>query len=136
MVVFLVLVLTVFYKARLDILRIVEYTKTYKFPTCLVDNTDLKGGFMLNAKAISLSFAATISILYLVCALFVYLWPMGFLSIINTWFHGIDLTIIAVAKPLALSGFFIGLVSIFIAGYVMAVVFSLIHNALSRFSKA
>lgn len=92
--------------------------------------------FMLNTKAISLSFAFTISILYLVCALFVYLWPLGFLSIINTWLHGIDLTIIAVARPFTFSGFFLGLISLFIASCAMGVVFSALHNALSGHEKA
>ncbi len=92
--------------------------------------------FMLNTKAISLSLAFTVSILYLVCALFVYLWPMGFVSIINTWLHGIDLTIIAAVRPYSPSGVFIGLISLFIASFVMGVIFSVLHNALRGHEKS
>ncbi|MBI5885688.1 MAG: hypothetical protein HZB85_03795 [Deltaproteobacteria bacterium] len=91
---------------------------------------------MLNTKVVSLSFALTVVLLYLLCALFVYLSPIGFLAFINTWAHGIDLTGIAASRPFTAADFLIGLVSIFIASFLTGAVFSVIYNRLSGETKA
>lgn len=90
---------------------------------------------MLNTKAVSLSFAITMVILYLLCALFVYISPQAFLAFLNNWAHGMDLTMIVSPRPFTFTSFIIGLVSIFIASLVFGYLFSAIYNALSRTAK-
>ena len=53
----------------------------------------------VNSKTVSLSFAVTMEIFYLVCAFFSYLFPNGILLLFNTWALSIDLTKIASTKP-------------------------------------
>ncbi len=74
-------------------------------------------------------------IVYLVCAFFFYLFPAGSLAFFNTWLHGIDLTKIVSARPITPSGFFIGLLSVFIASYAGGAVFSAVYNAINRTTK-
>ena len=90
---------------------------------------------MLNAKAVSLSFAITTVILYLLCSLFVYISSQGFSAFLNTWVHGLDLTMIVSLRPFTFTSFIIGFVSIFIASLAFGYVFSAIYNALSRTAK-
>lgn len=90
---------------------------------------------LLNTKAASLSFACTAAILYLLCALFVYLSPLAFLALINTWAHGIDLTEIAASRPFTATAFFTGLISIFVVSFLTGAVFSIIYNKLGGLSK-
>jgi len=92
--------------------------------------------YMLNTKVVSLSFAITVVLIYLLCALFAYLSPLVFLALINTWAHGVDLTKIIVSGPPTAAGILIGIISIFIVSYFAGAVFSVIYNKLCGETKA
>lgn len=87
---------------------------------------------MLNSKAVSLSFAVTMEVIYLVCALFSYLSPQGILLLFNTWAHSIDLTKIASTKPPMFADFFIGFISVFVFSYITGAIFTGIYNAVVK----
>ena len=87
---------------------------------------------MLNSKAVSLSFAVTMEIVYLVCAFFSYLFPNVILLLFNTWAHSIDLTKIASTKPPMFTDFFIGFISIFVFSYITGAIFTGIYNAVVK----
>jgi len=87
---------------------------------------------VLNSKAVSLSFAVTMEIFYLVCAFFSYLFPNVILLLFNTWAHSIDLTKIASTKPPMFTDFFIGFISIFVFSYITGAIFTGIYNAVVK----
>lgn len=87
---------------------------------------------MLENKVVSLSFAVTAAIVYLVCAFFFYLFPEGSLDFFNTWFHGIDLAKAASNRAITAGGFFIGLISVFIASYIAGTIFTALYNSFGR----
>lgn len=85
----------------------------------------------LNTKAISLSAAAVGGILYAVCALAVWIVPVGTMNFFNYLFHGIDLTSIA-TKAVTFSSFVTGLIITLITGYIIGWLFAAIHNKLAK----
>lgn len=87
---------------------------------------------MLSTKAVSLSLSVTSSVLYIACAIAFMLFPIGTLKFFNTWFHGLDLTIIASAKPISLFDIIIGLVSIMVVSAATGAIFTAIYNSLQR----
>ena len=87
---------------------------------------------MLNSKAVSLSFAVTMEIFYLICAFFSDLFPNGILLLFNTWAHSINLTKIASTKPPMFTDFFIGFISIFVFSYITGAIFTGIYNAIVK----
>lgn len=91
-----------------------------------------KGGFMLNARAVSISLILTADILYLLCAFLVYISPVGFIAYLNSWFHGVDLTLIASQRPLTIIGLLTGLITISAVSLMAGALFSMIYNKLSR----
>lgn len=91
-----------------------------------------EGDFMLNTKAVSISLILTADIVYLLCAFLVYISPVGFIAYLNSWFHGVDLTLIASQRPLTVIGLLTGLITISAASLMAGALFSMIYNKLSR----
>ncbi|MBI3754622.1 MAG: hypothetical protein HY265_00460 [Deltaproteobacteria bacterium] len=87
---------------------------------------------MLNSKAVSLSLSLTSAVLYIACAIAFMLFPIGTLKFFNTWFHALDLTTIASAKPTSLLNIIIGLVSIMIVSAVTGAIFTAIYNTFHK----
>lgn len=87
---------------------------------------------MLNTKAVSISLILTADIVYLLCAFLVYISPVGFIAYLNSWFHGVDLTLIASQRPLTVIGLLTGLITISAASLMAGALFSMIYNKLSR----
>ena len=65
--------------------------------------------------------AVTFGIIYVVCAVAVALFPDGTLAFLNTWAHGVDVTLVKrpPAKPLAPGEWIFGFVSIVVSGYLV-----------------
>lgn len=67
-------------------------------------------------------------IIYLVCALFVWLYPLGAIKFFNYWFHGIDISKIANSTPINFSTFLIGLLSAVIFSALAGAIFAGLYN--------
>src|SRR3989338_5823738 len=82
----------------------------------------------INVKKFGLAVGATFALLYFVCILIVMsIGREGVIFLVNTLFHGIDVTsLIRTAMPL--SNMLIGLVEIFIIGWLMGATIASIYN--------
>ncbi|MBI5894338.1 MAG: hypothetical protein HZB79_11985, partial [Deltaproteobacteria bacterium] len=58
--------------------------------------------------------------------------PLEAVRFFNTWIHGIDLTLIASAKPITLADFFIGLASVVIFSIIVGIIFTFAYNNLQK----
>lgn len=87
---------------------------------------------MLKTNVVSLSAAITAEALYIVCALAFLLFPKGALMFFDTWFHGINLTLIASGSALTFVEFIVGFVTVFTTAYVTGFVFASVYNALGK----
>ncbi len=76
--------------------------------------------------------AITAAIVYLVCALAVYLWPGGTLEFFNAWFHGLDLNALKSTKPFTFGTFLYGLGSAALAAFLAGAVFAMSYNLVRR----
>lgn len=67
-------------------------------------------------------------IIYAACAIYVKLWPMQAISFFNNWFHGIDLTQIAVIPEITAGSFIRGLISIMIFTYLAGALYAWLYQ--------
>lgn len=81
----------------------------------------------LNNKIVGLALATTSAILYLICAVFYWLFPKGIMNYANYMFHGIDLSSIA-SKTMTLGNTIIGLILIFVSSYLVGILFASLYN--------
>jgi len=85
----------------------------------------------LDTKALANAFALITGIVYAVCAGLVAIAPDFFLSITNSWVHGLDLTKIQSVNITA-GSFFGGFLSIVIFAWLAAYIFGAIYNSLVK----
>lgn len=78
--------------------------------------------------------AVTFSVFYTACALAVVLFPDGTIAFFNTWFHGLDLTLLKPTggRPLTLSQFLYGLVSAAVVSFALAATLATFYNLFAR----
>ena len=82
----------------------------------------------LNVKKFSLAIALTLSLIYVVCAIFVVLWPYFSLQLFGWLMHLVNVDKFAGDMQITAVGFIIGLVQMFVYTYVVALVFGWMHN--------
>ncbi|MBS3128099.1 hypothetical protein J4410_03055 [Candidatus Woesearchaeota archaeon] len=70
----------------------------------------------------------TASMIYTLCALIITLWPISSFQFFNNWFHGIDLTKIAVSPQITLGSFVIGLLEIIVIMYIIGMLYAWLYN--------
>ena len=70
----------------------------------------------------------TAGIVYIICATVVTLWPTQALNFFANWFHGIDLTKIAVPVQLNFRNFIVGLLSVVLSFYIIGLIYGLLYN--------
>lgn len=75
-----------------------------------------------------LAFALTAGVVYVVCAILVALWPQQSISFFGSWFHGVDLTKIAVAPQITIVSFVVGLISVIIFAYLVGALYAWAYN--------
>ena len=77
--------------------------------------------------------AVTVAVLYIVCRVLVLFIPDLFLSITQTWFHGIDISQIA-ATSVALdpTSFVVGLITATVAGWLTGYLFATSYNYFAK----
>ena len=80
--------------------------------------------------------AATFSVFYAVCALAVVLFPDGTIGFFNTWFHGLDVSLLKPpgGRPLTLIQFFYGLVGVAVVSFAFAATLAGVYNLFVRAS--
>ncbi len=83
----------------------------------------------LNARRVSLSLAATIGIISVVCALLILIAPQATMNLFGAIFHGIDIS--QITKPITLGGALLGTVEVAIIALVAGWLFAVIYNKLS-----
>ncbi len=75
--------------------------------------------------------AATIAVIYVVCALFFVIAPDLSMAIAKTWFHGIDISLID-ARIATFGSFILGLVSATVSAWLVGYLFAVIYNKLTE----
>ncbi len=77
----------------------------------------------LYAHPTAFALAITSGIVYAICAAFVGLWTKQAMSFFNDWFHGIDLSGLAVTPNITVASFFRGLVEVLVFAYIVGIIF-------------
>ena len=67
-------------------------------------------------------------VVYTLCSAAVALWPIQTIGFMATWFHGIDISKIAIETSITIKSFFIGLVSVFIVIYIISFIYATLYN--------
>ncbi len=82
----------------------------------------------LNKKGFSLAAANTMGVIYLVCAVFVALWPVFSLKLFGWLAHLVNVDKFAGDVAVTAGGFTGGLVQVWVYTYVGAWIFAWLHN--------
>lgn len=80
--------------------------------------------------AIANAAAATVAVVYIVCRLAFLVAPELSLAISRSWFHGIDISLIAAGRMQG--SFLLGLMSTTISGWLVGFVFAKFQNYFSK----
>lgn len=80
---------------------------------------------------LALALAGTSGILYVVCSIFVALWPALTLQLLGSVSHVVNVAKFAGDVKMTFGGFLVGLVQILIYSYVAGWVFGWLYNRLS-----
>ena len=76
--------------------------------------------------------ALTAAIVSIVCALAVYLFPQGTVEFVNSWTHGLDLTLLREDRPMTLGSLLSGLVNVSLTGFVIGALFAWARNLIDH----
>jgi hypothetical protein len=88
----------------------------------------------LNSIRIGLALAITTGLLNVACALLVAVAPEAMTNTFQTWWHGIDVTQLAVTPPpMSLISVVTGVVTLMLAAFVSGWLFATLYNAIGRF---
>lgn len=79
--------------------------------------------------------ALTAAVVSVACAAAVYLFPDGTVTFVNTWTHGLDLTVLRSDKPLTLGSLAYGLFNVTLTGFLVGALFAWCHNLMGLRSK-
>jgi len=82
----------------------------------------------LNANKFSLAAAATMGIIYLICAVFVFLWPDFALQLFGWLVHLVNVDKFTGDVNVTIFGFVLGLVQVLVYTYIGALIFVWLHN--------
>lgn len=86
----------------------------------------------LNTNQVGLSLAIVFAIIYILCAILVAILPLQtIITYSNYVMHGIDITTIA-AKTISPVGLIIGIIEIFVLGYIAGALFAFFYNWLGK----
>ena len=72
--------------------------------------------------------ALTAAIVSIVCALAVYLFPEGTVDFVNSWTHGLDLTLLRSDRPMTPGSVLSGLFNVSLTGFVIGALFAWARN--------
>lgn len=86
----------------------------------------------MDTKKTPLAVATFLGLVSLFCSLLVWLLPDFSRSLFQSWFHGVNLSIVWDATTMSFGKLVIGLVSAFIAGYIVTWVFVKIYKVIVK----
>lgn len=90
----------------------------------------------LNPIRIGLALAITAGLLNVLCAVLVALAPEATINTFQTWWHGIDVTPLALTPPpMSLVSVVTGVVTLMLSAFASGWLFATLYNALGRFRR-
>lgn len=87
----------------------------------------------LNPWRVGGATALTASVLSVICAAAVYLFPVGTLEFVNSWTHGLDLTSLRSDRAWTLGGLAFGLFNVTLTGFLIGALFACCYNMAGNF---
>jgi hypothetical protein len=90
----------------------------------------------LNPWRTGCAVALTAAIVSMICAGAVYLFPQGTVDFVNSWTHGLDLTVLRTDRPLTPGGLLLGLFNASLTGFVIGALYAFTHNLMMRDTSA
>lgn len=85
-----------------------------------------------DVKATANAAAATITIIYLVCISAIGLFPGLSMTVAQSWFHGLDISKIAVPLNISIGTFILGFVTAVIGGWLIGYIYAKSYNYFSK----
>ena len=82
----------------------------------------------LNPWRVGSATGLTTAMISIVCAVAVFLFPEGTISFVNSWTHGLDLTVLRSDKPWNLAVLAYGLFNATLTGFVIGALFACCYN--------
>lgn len=86
----------------------------------------------LNPWRVGGATALTTAVISVVCAVAVYLFPQGTVDFVNSWTHGLDLTMLRSDRPWTLGGLAYGLFNVTLAGFLFGALFACCYNLVGK----
>jgi hypothetical protein len=86
----------------------------------------------LNPWRVGSATALTTAVISVVCAAAVYLFPQGTVDFVNSWTHGLDLTMLRSDKPWTLGGLAYGLFNVTLTGFLFGALFAYCYNLVGK----
>jgi len=72
--------------------------------------------------------ALTFAVVSVLCAAAVYLFPQGTVDFVNSWTHGLDLTVLRSDRPWTLGWLALGLFNVTLTGFLVGVLYACSYN--------
>jgi len=76
--------------------------------------------------------ALTAAVVSVVCAVAVYLSPLGTVRFVNSWTHGLDLTVLRTDEPLTAARFLLGLFNASLTAFAVGALFAWTRGLLGK----
>ena len=76
--------------------------------------------------------AITVAIISILCASSVYLFPDDTVEFVNSWTHGLDLTVLRTDRPMTTGSFLLGLFNASLTGFGVGALFAWVRNLINR----
>jgi len=86
----------------------------------------------LNPWWVGSATALTAAVISVVCAAAVYLFPERTVIFVNSWTHGLDLTMLRSDRPWTLSGLAYGLFNVTLTGFLVGALFACCYNLVGK----
>ena len=82
----------------------------------------------LNPWRTGSALALTAALISVLCALAVYLFPQGTVDFVNSWTHGLDLTVLKSDRPWTLGGVVYGVINVALIGFISGALYAWCYN--------
>ena len=76
--------------------------------------------------------AATVAVIYIVCALGILLVPDLAMTIARSWFHGIDISKLTLSTQTNISSLVLGFITATVGGWLLGYVFASFYNMFAK----
>lgn len=76
--------------------------------------------------------AATVAVVYIVCAISVLLFPDLAMTIARSWFHGIDISALTLSTQTNAGSLMLGFITATVSGWLLGYVFANLYNMFAK----